>query len=212
MRFACRTLIWFCFEISDTNTMYDNSNIHFKIISENEIGDVNVIGWLSRKESETLLREQGFILCAAFCKNQIIGNCWLEVKRCDLSFFDMYQQLPNDVAYISRVFVSPEVRNSGIAGKLILFALSRACLFGKAYGLICCVPENGIMLRLLPMLGGKCVGRVSYIRIMWFRLYRLALVNNKAMIWTLRAKTAGNGIFVKFIKSFRKSISDNDVI
>lgn len=194
-RFYIRQLLFFDISIKQKPAYDTDDTVHYRQLSAEFSKTNGVIGWLSQRETCNLHHQAGFILCGAFLGPKLVGNCWLELETCDLEFLDLYDRLPDYVAYVSRVFVNPEARGKGISEGLIDFALKEAERAGKKVAKICCVPSNQAMKHILSKNGFTYLGDVQYMRAMMFRLYRLRSADGKRIHLTAIAHRASAGIF-----------------
>jgi GNAT superfamily N-acetyltransferase len=99
--------------------------------------------------------------------------CWLEADTADMFFFDMEYPIPNDLRYLARVWVCPEVRGQGLGRSLIVEAESFAASSGAGRLFSACVPHNSAMRRLFAELGWACQQGVDYVRAGPAMLFRI---------------------------------------
>jgi GNAT superfamily N-acetyltransferase len=102
---------------------------------------------------------------AAVRGDRLLGFCWLEAETADLRFFDVEAALPRGTAYLSRVWVAPSDRGSGLGRSLIEAAAAIAADLGHLNLVSACVPGNGRMRHLFRELGWTPLGRVDYFRV-----------------------------------------------
>jgi len=102
---------------------------------------------------------------AALRGNILDGFCWLEERVAELRFFDLEAPLPPATGYLSRVWVHPSARGSGIGGALIENAMQLAAEAGIDYIVSACVPLNHRMQHLYSRLGWSVSQRVDYLRV-----------------------------------------------
>lgn len=169
--------------------------IRYKPVTPDYLEKHDPIGWLTNREALALLNRPGFIMYGAFQEEQLIGNCWLELQECDLSYFDLNVPLPSRVAYISRVFVSPDTRGMHVSEELITLAMAEAWRAGKTCVKICCVPGNSAMRHILKKLGFRLERHVDFTRVLMLRLYQCRFPDDASESWTMSATRAGQTIF-----------------
>jgi GNAT superfamily N-acetyltransferase len=193
--FFSRRLLFFDLWISDRPKYQTDGPVEYRILSLEFSNNNGVIGWLGQRETVALHLREGFVLCGAFLNSKLVGNCWIELVTCDLEFLDLHEKLPNNVVYISRVFVSPEARGKRISEGLINFALQEAESAGKSVARICCVPSNQAMTYILPRCGFTYLGEVRYVRAMLLRLYRFWSADGRRIESTMKRHRASARIF-----------------
>jgi len=101
---------------------------------------------------------------AAVNGNSLLGYCWLEAGTVDLRFFDVEAPIPSGTVYLSRVWVAPSARGSGLGRSLLLAASSIAVDLGHRELVSACVPANLRMRHLFSQLGWRALGRIDYLR------------------------------------------------
>lgn len=194
-RFYRRKLIFYERYASGSPPQDERLGIRYKPVAQEYLEKHASIGWLTNQEALALLSRPGFIMYGAFQEEQLIGNCWLELQECDLSYFDLNVPLPSGVAYISRVFVSPDTRGMHVSEELIMLAMAEAWRAGKTCVKICCVPGNSAMRHILKKLDFRLGRHVNFTRVMMLRLYQCRFTNGASEAWTISATKAGQTIF-----------------
>ena len=101
---------------------------------------------------------------AAVRADEMLGFCWLEGETADLRFFDVEAPIPAGKAYLSRVWVAPSSRGSGLGRALVERATAEAAALGCHEIVSACVPANERMKHLFIELGWSTFGRVDYLR------------------------------------------------
>ncbi len=96
--------------------------------------------------------------------DEMLGFCWLEAETADLAFFDVEAPMPPAMAYLSRVWVAPSSRGSGLGRALIERASAEAAMLGSQEIVSACVPADERMKHLFLDLGWTACGRVDYLR------------------------------------------------
>jgi GNAT superfamily N-acetyltransferase len=130
----------------------------------------------------------------AVARDRLHGFCWLEAGVADIRFFDVEAALPPGTAYLSRVWVDPSKRGSGLGRSLIERATAVAAELGHRDLVSACVPANARMRHLFGELGWAPLGRADYLRLGPLVLFR----RKRPGLLTLRAHTldgAGRALF-----------------
>jgi GNAT superfamily N-acetyltransferase len=96
--------------------------------------------------------------------DELLGFCWLEGETAEVRFLDMDCPLPNDMLYLSRVWVHPTQRGKGLGRRLLISATGYAAFAGARRILSACVPRNERMKKLFADLGWTYAMRMDYIR------------------------------------------------
>ncbi len=104
------------------------------------------------------------VAIAAVREDEMLGFCWLEMETADLRFLDVEAAMPAGMAYLSRVWVGPSSRGSGLGRALIERAAAEAATLGYHEIVSACVPANERMRHLFAELGWMALGRVGYLR------------------------------------------------
>jgi GNAT superfamily N-acetyltransferase len=131
---------------------------------------------------------------AAMSADEMLGFCWLETGAADLRFFDLGVPLPAGMGYLSRVWVAPSSRGSGIGRALIQQASAEAARLGLREIVSACVPENARMRHLFHEMGWSARGRVEYRRVGPAVLFVLEFAGDRAR-WVPSTARAGHMIF-----------------
>lgn len=194
-RFYRRKLIFYERYASGSSSQDERLGVRYKPVTQDYLENHDSIGWLTNQEALALLNRPGFIMYGAFQEERLIGNCWLELQECDLSYFDLNVPLPSRVAYISRVFVSPDTRGMHVSEELITLAMAEAWRAGKTCVKICCVPGNSAMRHILKKLDFRLERHVSFTRVLMLRLYQCHLPDGASESWAIGAARAGQTIF-----------------
>ena len=195
LRFYRRKLIFYERYASGLSSQDERLGIRYKPVAQDYIEKHASIGWLTKHEALALLNRPGFMMYGAFKEGQLVGNCWLELQECDLSYFDLNVPLPSGVAYISRLFVSPDTRGMHISEELIMSAMAEAWRAGKTCVKICCVPGNSAMRHILKKLDFRLEQHVNFTRALMLRLYQCRFPDGASESWTMSATKAGQTIF-----------------
>jgi GNAT superfamily N-acetyltransferase len=120
------------------------------------------ISWKQRSEPSAVV---------AVDSRRLAGYCWLEHGTTELTYFDIAEEMPAGLIYLSRAWVDPEFRGIGAMRAILQRARIEATAAGGSVLFSACVPDNHRMIHLFRSLGWRLRLSVRYFAAGPFRCY-----------------------------------------
>ena len=158
----------------DLNNMETDCNepCSFFIVTVDDIQkepDYNY-GWFYREKIISRINK-GDRLFVLKENEKMVSFIWVEMKSVHLERYDLYFNIPKDMAYLSGVYTLPEYRNRGFAYKLKKGLMQYLKKEGFNHLLETVVPSNTTALNIDKKLGFKEYQRFHYKRYWFWKQY-----------------------------------------
>ena len=179
LHFARETLLFFETPLGRETALCHDPGPHIRPVSTSQLRSLEEFGgWLTREKAANLLAQNpGWRLLVALDGNRVLGSCWEETGTALLPILHLEPRLVPGDCHINHVHVSSNARAMGLASQLVIAATRDAAVLGCRRAILCCVPGNVPMLRMMRSLGWRHFQTARYLRVAAFRRYHLEPAN-----------------------------------
>jgi len=132
-------------------------------------------GWYSRDRALERLAK-GYRLFALCDEREDVCFGWVERHTAEMQWLGLQLHLPQDVAYLSGLYTSPQKRGQGLGMRMVLERLRHCSREQCTHVLVAIDPANTASLEMHKRLGFHAYERVDYYRAFYVKGYRITSI------------------------------------